>query len=148
MPRIRLLIQRHSHDLARQVGQTLDAVRVYADVVLPDPAGNREFQRAIIDTGAPVSMFPRYFWNGVPHKALGEVRVGGIARRDECRIPATLAEVECMLSDGSTSLGPLRIHAYLADSDSVPALLGMAGLLERVRLVVDVPAGEAYCEDR
>lgn len=79
---------------------------------------------------------------------IGRVEVGGVAGRDECRISATLAEVMCVLSDGVQSIGPARMHAYLADSDRVPALLGMSGLLEQSVLHVDIPNNQAMIQPR
>lgn len=148
MSRVRLEIQRHEHEVSRQANLSLTAVRVFADVALAGTSGSDPRFRAIVDTGAPVTLLPKRMWRNAAHVALGRVRVGGISKREECRIPAMLAELDCSLLDGATRIGPLRFHAFLADSDNVPALLGMSGLLEKFRIVVDVTGNEAYLEMR
>jgi len=55
-----------------------------------------------------------------------------------------LATVRCWLSDGSASLGPLDMHAYLADKDDVPTLIGMLGFIERGILHIDISHGHVY----
>ncbi len=91
-----------------------------------------------------MSLFPLETWKTAAFESIGEVRVGGVIARSECRIPARLAVVECVLSDGAEKIGPLRIHAYLAHSNEVPVLIGMADLIERGLLHADVAAGHAY----
>lgn len=99
-----------------------------------------------MDTGAAVSLFPADVWQPAQFRPLGTTLVGGISARAECRIPATLAMVECVLSDGAALVGPVSIPAYLADSDEVPVLIGMSGLIERGILPVDVTANPASLE--
>ncbi len=49
-----------------------------------------------------------------------------------------------MLSDGAKSLGPIRIHAYLVETDDAPRLIGMLGFIERGVLNVDVSRRRAH----
>lgn len=104
------------------------------------------FHPAIVDTGAPISMFPKQIWQGAQFTAIGKLMTGGVVQRDECRISATLAQVSCLLSDGRESLGPLIIHAYLADSDQAPTLLGIADVLEQYSMWLDIRSDIAFLE--
>lgn len=54
--------------------------------------------------------------------------------------------VESVLSDGAALVGPVRMPAYLADSNEVPILIGMAGLIERGLLHADMSSGECSFE--
>jgi hypothetical protein len=99
-----------------------------------------------VDTGAALSLFPLEVWKTAAFESIGEVRVGGVVPRNECRIAAQLALVECALSDGTAKIRPLRIHAYLARSNEVPTLIGMADLIERGVLHADIAAGHVYSD--
>ncbi len=146
MNRISLDILRGPHPASFAAGHPVQAVRVFADLSLATANGWTSFQAVVVDTGAAVSLLPRRYWAQSTFLSRGRAKVGGVSRRLECLIDATLAEVECLIADGTVTLGPFRAHAYMADSDDVPALLGFAGLLDRLVLHVDVAADEAYIE--
>ena len=131
MPRINLVIVRKDHAPALAIGERLPAVRLVAQVSLATSAGWTDHDPAVIDTEAPISLFPRAIWRHADFRAIGRVRVGGISQRRGCQIPAILAEVRCTLSDGAALIGPLVLHAYLAEADDAPALIGMLGFIER-----------------
>ena len=103
-------------------------------------------RKAVVDTGAPVSLVPRYAWHSASFTPLASVRAAGVVNRPECTIPATLATLTCVLTSGADSSAPLVIHAMLADSDRVPFLLGMSGLLDSFPTAFNIPAGSAYVE--
>src|SRR5262245_38759313 len=115
MRRINLTIVRNDHPPALAIGHRLPGVRLVAIVSLATADGWTGFDPAVIDTGAPVCLFPPAIWSRADHHVLGRVHLGGITRRPECQIPALLAELRCILSDGTRSLQPLRIRAYLAE---------------------------------
>ena len=104
------------------------------------------YRLGVIDTGAAVSLFPEDVWRDTEYHVIGTVRVGGIVPRDECRIPAKLATVSCALSDGVQVIGPMTIHAYLAESDEVPLLLGISDLIEGGALDVAIQRNRATFE--
>lgn len=144
MPRINLAIFRKHHPPALAIGHRLPGVRLVANVSLATSDGWTGFDPAVIDTGAPVCLFPPAIWSLSDHRVLGRVRLGGISRRRECQIPAMLATVSCIISDGTKSLGPLRIRAYLAEQDNVPTLIGMHGFIERGVLHVQLSRHRAF----
>ncbi len=146
MARIRLDIFRGPHPPAAQIGYSLNAIRITARVALRTAGGWTTFQHGIVDTGAPVSLIPRELWRPAEQQIIGDIRVGGLVPLDSCRVPARLARVSCVLSDGTTLIGPFNIHAYLAESDEVPLLLGVSDLIESGTLLVRMGHGEATFE--
>ena len=146
MARIRLDIFRGPHPPAAQIGYSLNAIRITARVSLKTASGWTPFQHGIVDTGAAVSLFPLELWRSAEHQIIGDIRVGGLAPLDSCRIAAKLARVSCALSDGTTLIGPFNIHAYLAESDEVPLLLGVSDLIESGTLLIRIGQGEATFE--
>lgn len=74
---------------------------------------------------------------------MGRVRLGGIVRRSDCKVPATLAKVHCAATDGREVLGPIPMLAYLVEVDDAPLLIGMLGFIERGILRVDVSKNSA-----
>lgn len=99
-----------------------------------------------MDTGATLSLFPFRIWRGADYQIIGGVRVGGVVPLDQCRVPAKLARISCALSDGTTLIGPLSIHAFLAESDDVPLLLGVSDLIETGTLLVSLNKSQATFE--
>ena len=81
-----------------------------------------------------------------PGLAIVPVRTAGVVNRPECTVQATLAKVKCVILHGQDHVGPLSIHALLAESDRVPLLLGVSGILEQVRLLLHIPANSAFLE--
>jgi len=51
-----------------------------------------------------------------------------------------------LLTDGRDSIGPLLIHAYLAESDQAPTLLGIADVLEENAMWVNIRGNSAFIE--
>lgn len=121
-------------------------MRLIAHVCFGTSTDWSPYRPGIIDTGAAVSLLPLQIWKDIEYDVIGTVRVGGIVGRDECRIPAQLARVTCALSDGSNVGGPLTIHAYLAESNEVPLLLGVSDLIERGHLSAELKKGRAFLE--
>jgi len=81
MKQISLQIQLSPHSTPLQVGYRMNAVRIVAELSLATTDGWGEFSTAIVDTGAPVSMFPRDVWRDSRYSSIGRVRAGGIVAR-------------------------------------------------------------------
>jgi hypothetical protein len=147
MARISLEIFRAPHPASIAMGYQLTAVRLLSDISLRSALGWGKFHPAVVDTGTPVSMLPRRIWRGAEFTPIGTTMAGGILARDECRISVTLAKVSCILTDGRASIGPLCMHASLADSDEAPTLLGIADVLEQHILSVNIGGEQADLEE-
>ena len=144
MARIDLRIMRGHHAPAEAIGYRLVALRLVTDVSLATDTGWSPFKQAVIDTGAPVSVFPPVIWKQCRHTPLGRAKIGGLARGEECQLPAILAEIDCTLSDGQRVLAPIRIHAYLVEIENAPTLVGMLGFIERGVLRVELSRNRAF----
>ncbi len=136
------------HPPSVEVGHPVPAGRLFAQLSLRTDTGWAPFRAVVVDTGAPITLLPKRLWEHATFFSRGRAKIGGLTRRPECLIDATLAEVDCLISDGAVAIGPLRIHAYLADSDEVAALLGFAGILNRLVLHIDAAGEGAYFESR
>jgi hypothetical protein len=98
MPRIDLNVFRAPHQPSLSIGHRLTAIRLMTEISLQGPQGWGRFHPIVIDTGAPVSMFPRQIWKNSEFAPIGDMWAGGIVQREECRIPVTLAQVSCLLT--------------------------------------------------
>jgi len=146
MKRVQLDIVRGPHPASVDAGHAVDTSRLFVDLSLAAENGWTSFQALVVDTGAAVSLLPRRLWEHATFTTRGRAKIGGLTRRPECLIDATLAEVDCLISDGAVVIGPLRTPAYLADSDEVASLLGFAGILDRLVLHVDAAGKNAHLE--
>jgi hypothetical protein len=72
------------------------------------------------------------------------VKLGGLTRRPEPQLTAILAQIECTLSDGRRSPGPLTTHAYLAEAEEAPRLIGILGLIDRSIMHIDITRERAF----
>jgi hypothetical protein len=138
LAKISLEIDRGTNRTAARIGYELTSTRIFAQVALRTAIGWTDFEAGVVDTGAVVSLFPAGFWRCAEYQLIGDVQVSGAVPLEQCRIRAKLARVCCTLSDGIAVIGPFNIHAYLAESDEVPLLLGVADLIQSGTLVVAI----------
>jgi hypothetical protein len=131
-----------------KAGIHLDLIRLVCDLRFATSQGWADVERAIIDTGAPVSMIPRSIWRRVAVHLLSpkEFELYGISTEEQeyPSVPARLGVVECTLLDESRVSPPLRLKAYLMPDDATPLALGFEGLLTRCKLVLNYPDQEAF----
>lgn len=144
MARIALEIFRRPYLPALARGFQVESCRLLTDISLRAGGEWTPFGPAIIDSGAPLSLFPRRVWQPADVRPLGRVRVGGLARRPECMLDVTLAVVVLAIRDPFNKIEPLEAHALLADTDNVPTLLGMRGVLTELVLHADIARDSAY----
>ncbi|MBK8267773.1 MAG: hypothetical protein IPK83_05490 [Planctomycetes bacterium] len=104
------------------------------------------YRPGIIDTGAAITLLPKEAWLDTDHQVIGDVLIGGVNAKPECRIRAKFATLDCILSDGRERLGPQTIHAYLAESNEVPLLIGISGLIESGVLMLELKKDVACFE--
>lgn len=118
----------------------LKIIRLMADVQFLKPDGSlSKINQAIVDTGAHTSTLPASIWQGIKFSIKTEdAWLSGINDRPECRIAALIADVEgILLDDEGNSTKPLQFVSFLAKTDRVPVLLGVAGILEKHNLYWD-----------
>lgn len=125
MARVNLEILRGPYRPALAKHLDVESCRLLTDVSLCGTTTWLAYRPAIVDTGAPLSLFPRRIWHGADYQPVGRVYVGGLTRKPECMFDVTLAIVQLVLRDPHQQIGPIETHALLADHDDVPTLLGM-----------------------
>jgi hypothetical protein len=105
---------------------------------------------AIFDTGAPLGVLPPILWRTLDTEIhVPEATFGGISRRKVCQIPCSIGTVHGQLRDEEGNFtGVYDFPAFLARADSVPLILGFAGLLEKFTNHFDYQTGEAWIEER
>lgn len=146
MARVNLEILRGPYRPALASGFHVESCRILTDVSVRRDTSWTAFRPAIVDTGAPVSLLPRRVWQPADVRPMGRIRVGGLNRRPECMFDVTLAVVVLAIRDQSNQIEPIEAHALLADTDDVPTLLGMRGVLTELVLYANVARDEAYVE--
>ena len=146
MGRITLELAQGLHQPSLTAGYRLLITRLLVNVCLRTRHGWTPARKAVLDTGAAVSLLPKSVWRDAAATLLVPVRAAGVVNRPECTIAATLATVDCTLLHETDRIGPLTIHALLADSDRVPYLLGVCGILDRAALTVDLRKPTAMLE--
>jgi hypothetical protein len=150
MARVSLEFRTESFLSAEFAYRPLHFIRLIVGVefVLPDGTLTVS-QPAILDTGAPWCVLPRYVWRPLDMEIhTAETRFGGLNKRKLCQIPAAAATVRGRLVD--TAGQATRIYAfpaYLAKSDRVPLIVGLADLVERFGVYFNHRTGEAWIEE-
>jgi hypothetical protein len=130
-----------------EAGICLHLIRLVCDLRFATPQGWTDVVRAIVDTGAPVSMIPKSIWRRTSVHLLSprEFELYGISVEEQeyPSVPARLGVVECILLDEMQVAPPLELKAYLMPDDATPLVLGFEGLLTRCKLVLNYPDREA-----
>jgi hypothetical protein len=99
----------------------------------------------IIDTGAYVTVLPNSFAAELELEAVGHYSLSGINRRPECAIPVVVAYGFCILFDEQGHRSPeLRVPCYVSQTDEVPVILGIGGLLSEFEFCFDHRKHVAY----
>ncbi len=130
-------------------GVPLKIIRLIADVQFLKPDGSlSKIYQAIVDTGAHTSTLPASIWQEIKFAIRTEnAWLSGINDRPECRILTLIADIEGILSDDEGNCTkPLQFLSFLAKTDRVPLLLGVAGILEKYHLYWDYQNRLAYLQ--
>jgi hypothetical protein len=147
MARVNLELLSGPYQPALRAGHVVDSYRLITDVSIYSTVGWSPLFPGVVDTGAPLCLFPPRIWRAAQFESIGRVEVGGIIRTPECMISATLAVIKMAICDRNTKIGPIQAHVLLADSDDVPTLIGMREVLTQLILCIDVRNHIAYVED-
>ena len=129
----------------------LKIIRLIGDVQFLKPDGTlSEIYKAIVDTGAHTSTLPVSIWKDIKFSIKADnAWLSGINDRPECQIAAKIADIGGILSDDKGNCTkPLKFLAFLAKTDRVPLLIGVAGILERYHLYWDYQNNIAYLQKK
>lgn len=94
---------------------------------------------AIIDTGSPLSVFPASIQGKCDARILHKTKISGIVPDKSCSLSAKLCLLTYRLSDKNSVTKPIESKAYIAESDSIPLILGFADFLEKFDLLIRYP---------
>lgn len=94
---------------------------------------------AILDTGAPFSLFSSEILALLEPTDLIPHTVYGIVNRPECQLGSQLGKINIQLRDSAGQTTPIiPIFAAFYEEDSLPNLLGLKGLLELSNLEITI----------
>lgn len=104
-------------------------------------------RRAIVDTGAVVSLLPIAIWKQLDIEFVGYHNIKGIVKKQSCSIPIKIGFVETKLIDESKNeTVSFRSLVYCADSNEVPVIFGMKDALDKFKIEINVKQGFGYLE--
>jgi hypothetical protein len=131
-----------------EAGIKIELTRIVTGIRFITTEGWTDIYEAVLDTGSPISTLPYSIWREIKAKILipHRIKFYGIGPKECPPLWGRIAELECVLIDKVGTSLPLSIQAYLADSDSVPIILGFNGILSEARFVSDYKQGNAYLE--
>ena len=129
----------------------LKIVRLLAKIQYINIDGSKsKVYKPIVDTGAHTSILSARIWQNIKFEIKTEnAWLSGINDHEECRIEAMIANVEGILSDDiGNCTKPLKFLAFLAKTDRVPLLIGVAGILEKYHLYWDYQNNITYLQKK
>jgi len=102
----------------------------------------------VVDTGAYMSVIPYQIWKGLKYIIISNESLQGIHPHSNCSIPSKVAWVGMALHDSRNQTPPQSILAYLTPKEfvGVPLILGLAGLLEKGQMTVNLEKRFAQLE--
>ncbi len=124
----------------------VSTMRLFARVRFKTWKGYTRGFRAIVDTGAPVSLIPFKVWGQCAVTLLGERTVPTISERPECDLRASVGRVTLRLFDDVAESPDLPLYADLCHTSEMPLILGFKDFLEQGVLHCDYPGQEAWFE--
>ena len=124
-------------------GIELQLIRLVAIIQFKAQDGWSDEFRAIIDTGSPLSVIPKFIWEEIEVKWLLPQRqqLVGIGASG---VSGRLAEVRAIFSDEQKISPAISFKAHLLDDDTVPLLIGYGNLLTDLKLFSDYKNKVAY----
>ena len=126
-------------------GIELRLIRFLVSVRLQRDSGWTQSYKALVDTGSPVSVIPKFIWDNAVFDIISPSKVDlyGIG---PIPVKGFLSEVTLVFADEQNISPAMGTKAYLLEDDSIPFLIGIEGLLTDSKLVTDIPNKAAYLE--
>jgi hypothetical protein len=101
----------------------------------------------IFDTGAGISLLPRYVGEEIGIKKYVNHKLTGISKREECLVPVRISKVRTKLIDSKGNISPeFKIWVAFADRDDVPSVLGMKDIIDNFSFKSDAKQKTLYLE--
>lgn len=119
--------------------------RVFVLVGYKKKYGDFFVRRAIVDTGAVVSLLPLAIWKQLDIKFIGYHVIKGIVKKDSCLIPVKIGFLETKLIDESKNETPTFTSiVYCADSNEVPIIFGIKDALDNFNIEINLKRKQGY----
>ncbi len=136
------------HFLIEQSTDDIPSIRLMAWVSFKSIEGYLYPMKAIIDTGAPVSLIPFKVWGRAMVTMGKPATIPSISDRPECDLEVTHGQITISLLDDNWNeiVTDWTIQADLCHTSEMPIILGMHDFLSQGRLMMDYPANEAWLE--
>lgn len=101
---------------------------------------------AIIDTGAPLSVIPKWIWESVPHKILGPSHISGIVKGEIYRIESQIGIITVIPIDIKGKDYQITLKADFSSTNDVPLILGIDGFLDKSKMYLDIHGENSWIE--
>lgn len=125
-----------------------EIIRLTGMMFFKTNAGWSDPKRAIIDTGAHISLIPFSVWKNSRVEKVADHYLMGVVPKEECTIPVLVGNMECFLMDHEgNETEAMNILAYLALTDEIPLIIGFRDMLENFKLTIDYQNEAASIEE-
>ena len=127
------------------VGISIRLIRLIASLRLKTAEAWTDPYKAIIDTGSPITLIPKYVWAKVSVKWIlpGSIQLTGLGSGG---VSGKLAEVVMVFLDKKGSSPPISLKAFLVDSDTIPLIIGFEDILTDIKMVCDYKSKTAFLQ--
>jgi len=94
--------------------------------------------RMFFDTGASISLLPKSMLDDLKVDKWVEHKMRGVIKKEECKISLKLCRVIARLEDDFGNRSPeFEVWVGIADTEEVPALLGMKDIINSFKAGMD-----------
>jgi len=123
-------------------GVKFNLIRLLADVDFTTLNGWSPKYQAIIDTGSPANIIPQHIWSQSLNRLIlaKKFSLGGIG---EGKVYGYLGEVTVRVSYRAKSTTPIKLRAFLLETDASPFILGFEDFLAAGILTSNYPKTKA-----
>lgn len=123
-------------------------IRILCDIVFRSyNQSDEKLMIAVVDTGAPMSLIPRFIWSKCFTKIIQEESyLSGIIPGPAHMMKTKIGIISAELSDKSGHNHPVSFCAHLAPINRMPIILGMQDILEKAVVHIDVKSSNNWLE--
>lgn len=119
-------------------GIKFNLIRLLADIDFKTLNGWSPKYQAIVDTGSPANIIPKFIWSQAVNRLIlaKKFSLGGIG---EGKVDGYLGEVTVRVSHRKKSSPPLKLRAFLLETDATPFIMGFEDFLRVGKLLSNYP---------
>ncbi len=119
-------------------GVKFNLIRLLAGADFKTLTGWSQKYHAIVDTGSPANLIPRHIWSQSVNRLIlaKKFSLSGIGQG---KVFAYLGEVTVRLSYRAKATAPIKVRAFLLETDSAPLILGFQDFLTISTLLSSYP---------